>query len=30
MDPKTTVVLQEVIGKLQGLLGGSTVSSGPK
>lgn len=31
MDPKSTVVLQEVISKLQGLLGGSgTTSSGPK
>ena len=30
MDPKSTAVLNEVIAKLQDLLGGRTASSGPK
>ena len=31
MDPKSTVVLQEVISKLQGLIGGGgSTPSGPK
>ncbi len=30
MDPKSSAVVQEVIARLQGLLGGAGGSSGPK